>query len=661
MAGGDTELVKQLLAEAPVKTPHSSYKNKRVRQLLDSYLEHGTRIAPAGTLGYTLYTILPNPGRDLTSSWQEVEREWITIKLALQSLGEVGVLCSFLNVETHPPHTKKGKKKRPATAGDPSPEGEEDLEQDDPAPPVPGPGNAATAEAPLHQQALKPHFHAVLIHDLTDIRLADPGFLNRLLASRDVPRVAAGSPPQFQDVQAKPVSLRKHGPTNSICYIFKASGDKLTLFLARRFCPSWTRPLVHLIYPSSSRLWTKSSMQQLIRLSNLYDATLELGVNVEALPPPGFWMQGEECNESVTGPSKQLQVAMRVGRWLKTQGIYYCDGHFVDLEPGTRRVWRLRYKDLEDLLKVMIRLPEFQFDLFKYQGQLLKLPLWAIAAVCPQGTVAYHIFELEDCYMRHARKEAVPGGSDTWFAFIQDLEPETFAAMKIPLRRAECRVDDLYQLRPTDIRARCPKWWQIIANAYPCMANPTDLARYAHARERVEKLVTLLAHSICRQTFKDKVPFLIGESNSGKSSLVEPMKRLYGDSLKAIVQDSAFPMEKVPYARYLVFEEFRLNTIPSNTLFQLTEHGTVQCDIKNYAAREVLADFGMVACSNIYPRFPERNASLQKPLDARFEYFMFDNSIPNPEKGAREWIHDKESPFVIMFMVMVYHGVKEWV
>ena len=161
MASGDTDLAAALLSEAPTKTPHSSYKQKRVRQLLDAYLEHGTRIAPAGTLAYTLYTFVPNPGRSLTNSWQEVEREWISLKLALQELDKVGILCSFLGLETHAPNTKKGKGDRPAKkarsgrAGEspPSddPEEGEDLEldvPDDPARP-PGPSRLPRMARPL--------------------------------------------------------------------------------------------------------------------------------------------------------------------------------------------------------------------------------------------------------------------------------------------------------------------------------------------------------------------------------------------------------------------------------------------------------------------------------------------------------------------------------
>lgn len=664
MADGATDLVKQLLQEAGVKTPHSTYKNKRVRQLLDAYLEHGTRLAPAGTLGYTLYTVLPNPGRDLMSSWREVEREWIILKLCLERLGDAGVLCSFLNIETHPPSTKKGKKKR-AAAGDPSPEEDVDLEQDGPADPVPHPpaASGSTEEAPLHPQALKPHFHAVLVHDLTDLRLKDPGFLNRCLAARDVAMVAQNCPPTFQDVQAKPVSLRNHGPTNSICYIFKATGDKLTNFLARKYCPSWTRPLVHLIYPTSSPLWTRSSMQQMIRLCNLYDATLQLEVNVGALPPPGIWYDQEEPNESITVPSKLQMVAIRMGRHLRAQGIYYCDGHFVDKQPGTRAVWRLRYKTLKALLEVLIRDPAFTTDLIRFHAQLLKMEPWAVAAVFPHVTVAYDTFELEDCYMRHGRKEARFGGDDPWLAFFPAMPHETFAALRVPLRRDQCRITNLYDVSPAapDIRRHCPLWWKVITNAFPAMANPANLAAYGRDRQQVESLISILAHSMCRQNTKEKVPFLIGLSNTGKSSLVEPMYRLYGDTLKAVVQDSSFPLEKVPYARYMVFEEFRLDTIPSNTLFQLLEHATVTCDIKHRNAVEVQCDFGQVACSNRYPLFPLKYEDLQQPLDNRIQYYYFHHPIPNPDRSARKQIHDVETPYVLMFMIMVYHGVKEWV
>lgn len=666
MASGDTDLVKQLLAEAPTKTPHVTYKNKRVRQVLDSYLEYGTVLAPARTLGYTLYTVIPNPGRSLRSSWQEVEREWISVKLALESLGEVGVLCSFLGLEVHSAYGKKGKEKGKRKGApsdtDPSNEEDDDLEQDDPAPPVPGQARSASTP-PIHQQALKPHFHAVLVHDLTDPRLRDPAILNRLLMDKDASRHVHGSPPQFQDVQAKTVRLTKNGPTNSICYIFKASGDKLTEFLAARLCPSWTRPLVHLIYPSSSLLWTRSSMQQMIRLCNLYDPGLQLAVNQAALPPPGLWMDGEVNNQSVSGPNKLLQAAQRVGRYLSEQSIYYCDGHYVDRKPGTRAVWRLRYANLEALLEAMIRVPAYTSDIFTYNQRLLKLPMWTISAVCPRVTVAYHIFELEDCFMRHGRSDAVPGGADTWFAFIQEMPEDTLAAMKVPLRRDQCIIGDLYTLRPQapDIRTLCPRWWGVIANAFRHMADPSDLQRYGNDRRDVERLVTMLAHSICRQNCKEKVPFLIGLSNTGKSSLVEPMVTLYGDSLKAVIQGSGFPLEKVPYARYLVFEEFRLNILPSNVLFQLLEHGRVTCDIKNHSAIEVNCDFGMASMSNDYPQFSDKYKHLQPALDNRLEYLAFNHPIPNPDKAARNLIGSVEAPYALMFMIMVYHGMQRWV
>lgn len=211
MASGN--IVKEVLEEAPVKTPHGKYKNKRVRQLLDSYLEYGSRIAPEGMLGYTLYTVLPNPGRDLKSSWQQVEQEWISVKKALESCGEVGVLAAFLNVETHPPDTKKGKapekpvEKRPRRAPAPhevlldgAEEVGSDQEPDVPALPI---GSGAPANEPesgkLHKQALKPHFHAVLMHDLSHANLRDPGFLNRLLATRDLQiHEAGGTALRFQ-------------------------------------------------------------------------------------------------------------------------------------------------------------------------------------------------------------------------------------------------------------------------------------------------------------------------------------------------------------------------------------------------------------------------------------------------------------------------------
>lgn len=404
-------------------------------------------------------------------------------------------------------------------------------------------------------------------------------------------------------------------------------------------------------------------MQQLVRLCNLYDATLQLQVNERCLPAPGLWFEGEELNESVMGPSRQYQVAQRIAIHLRKEGIYYCDGHLVDKLPGTRGVWRYRFKDPAALLQHLIQLPAFQADLFRYHKQLLQMEPWAFAAGLPQVTVAYDTYELEDCYMRHGRHDARPGGDDTWLAFFQELPHGTMAALRIPLRRDQCHIGDLYVKHPQapDIRAHCPKWWAVITNAFRYMTNPSDMALYARDRRDVETLIKRLAHSLCRQNTKERVPFLVGLSNTGKSSLVEPMYRLYGDSLKPVVPVSDFPLEKVPYARYMVFEEFRLDTLPSGILFQLLEHAHVPCNIKSKAAVEVHCTFGKVACSNRYPQFPERAKDLQPALDNRLEFYYFNHPIPDPDMGARKHIHDVETPYVIMFMIMVYHGMQRWV
>ena len=400
-------------------------------------------------------------------------------------------------------------------------------------------------------------------------------------------------------------------------------------------------------------------MQQMIRLCNLYDPKLDLVTNPSALPIAGAWGQEEYTNESITLPTKKLQVTRRIGRYLEQERIYYADGLFVDLQPGTRAVARIRYKGIEPLLETLILEPAFLSDIFRYHAELLKTPIWVLAATFPRRTVARNVFELEDCFLRQGRVGAPIGGEDPHFALMADLDVHTFAAMKVPLRRDQCVITNLYQLRPVapDIRTHCPLWWGVIANAWRHMADPSELLRFTEHRRNVERLVKLLAHSLCRQNFKDPVPFLVGESNTGKSSLVEPMYRLYGDSLKAIVQGSNFPLEKLPYARYVVFEEFRLNTLPSNTLFQLTEHGMVTCDVKHKPAVEVYCDFGMVACSNIRPIYKENTAALQAPLDNRFDYFHFAHPIPNADKGARKVISDVETPFALVFMIMVYHGL----
>lgn len=391
-------------------------------------------------------------------------------------------------------------------------------------------------------------------------------------------------------------------------------------------------------------------MQHMIRLLNLFDATLQLEVNVPCLPALGEW-EKQETAMGICKPDKKLLLMDRIAAWMRHEGLFYCEGQYVRVAPGTRSCRQVVHQDFVALLKALVKHRDLRNDVVALHTQMAKLPQWMLESSLPQMGVMWNVLELDDCYVTQGRKNPSPG--DPLWSVDADIPPGFFAAMRVKIARAQVHVGAVYQVHPPahDLRALCPLWWQIVMNAFRPHLVESPL--------QVEDLLTLLAHSLMRQNQKDPVPFLAGESNSGKSSLIEPIKVFFGPTLKAVVHGSNFPLEHVPEARYLIFEEFRLNTLPSNILFQLLEHSDVMCKPLYKSAVQVRCDMGMVAMNNYIPRFADANKGLQPALDNRFRYFEFKHPMPNNDTGARQKIGQQEAPYVILFLYMIYQGVQQ--
>lgn len=385
-------------------------------------------------------------------------------------------------------------------------------------------------------------------------------------------------------------------------------------------------------------------MQQMIKLCNFYDESLQLQVNLEALPPMHDWASGE-TSMAICKPDKKLLVMDRIGSWLRDNGIFYCEGEFVRLKPGTRSCRQMVHRNLENLLQVLSKERDMRNDVMALHSQLSKMPEWALAGSFPSRQVAYNVLELEDCYVTQGRVPHNPG--DPRFAVHDELEPGIFAVMKVPLRKDEVTRQKLLEC--------CPKWWQVICNAFPLHVPQVDV--YAVNLKNREDLCKLLAHSMMRQNQKDPVPFLVGASNSGKSSVVEPLIRLFGSTVKRVCHGSAFPLEDVPAARFLMLEELRINTLAENVLLQLLEHTTVVCNRKGKVAVSVDCEMGKVALNNFQLKFPPNRAQTQEALDNRFRYFEFNHPMPNLDTSARRHIGEVETPYVILYLYMVYQGI----
>ena len=221
-------------------------------------------------------------------------------------------------------------------------------------------------------------------------------------------------------------------------------------------------------------------------------------------------------------------------------------------------------------------------------------------------TVDYDLIEVNDgmCWSIRERK------------FIECPIPESKIGKISP--RAFCQYDSTKQPEP--------KYFQQI------LENSLDAQEQANFCEDFLKLL-----NYNRKQHKDKVPCLVGESNSGKSSLFFPILGIvHHSNIATITKQRAFNKAMITKFTEVIFmDEATESALTIDDWKTLTQGGFAAFDVKYSTARAFINRCPMLITSQKKLNFG--SSEDQKAMNKRLHTYKF-KSLPHPKKRAANWL-----------------------
>lgn len=351
-------------------------------------------------------------------------------------------------------------------------------------------------------------------------------------------------------------------------------------------------------------------------------------VNEEALEFDEERMPSICIDEGFSLPP-ELILARRLAQFQRERGHFVYNGDFWRIKDKTRFT-AIYVGTLDDFLDACQSDALFQRDMWhpRVGGALLKKKRdWLVGenGLFMRGTIARGIFELTDGWIDMPNKMCHKTGI-----------PEEFAVGSLPFSCADWNVEYLAE--------HTTQWRGIIANQYP--------SRLVSSPTYINQLGRALSRQLLPQQFKWKVPFLIGDSNVGKTSLMQPFRWLYGKRYLDLDEAKGFSLGSIKECMMLFMDEFSQTSMKHGQLMKLLQHDQVSINGKWQRPITVEATMGKVLASNQRPDF--RGSYMENAWNNRVEEFDWSRPIEKPNPDAKRIIYEEEAPYVIGMLAHVY-------
>lgn len=151
-----------------------------------------------------------------------------------------------------------------------------------------------------------------------------------------------------------------------------------------------------------------------------------------------------------------------------------------------------------------------------------------------------------------------------------------------------------------------------------------------------EDFLKLLSYN--KKKHKDKVPCLVGDANSGKTSLFFPILGLvHHGNVATVTKQRAFNKSMISKFTEVIFiDEATESTLDLDDWKTLTQGGFSAHDVKYQAAKSFINRCPMIITSQ---RKLDFGPSDQPAMDRRLSTYEF-RSLPNPQKSAATWLRN---------------------
>ena len=139
-----------------------------------------------------------------------------------------------------------------------------------------------------------------------------------------------------------------------------------------------------------------------------------------------------------------------------------------------------------------------------------------------------------------------------------------------------------------------------------------------------------------KKCYKDKVPCLIGDANSGKTSLFQPILGLvHHTNIATITKQRVFNKAMITKSTEVIFiDEASTSTMDIDDWKILTQGGFTECDVKYQTAKSFINRYPMLLTAQHKLEFKPED---QPAMDRRLRNYTF-RSLPAPKKSAAKWL-----------------------
>lgn len=579
-------------------------KEKLAKLLCQDVESHLPRLVSEGHLSHTLVTVLPDPTEPLLNAWRAVIDVREQLRGAVASLP--GMCFTIMALEVH--GGSRPKKRKPEAAPATSATDDPMEEETDPAAGAdpPDPASEDTA-APKGMQG-KPHFHLLLYYPTHSSPQLDESF-----AKRELKKVFPKADINQVHQRAKSSDSRKRC-VGAMTYVLKGVD-----------CPV-RKSVLELIHPTSRMInptmilgsqWEHGSTPGMIlrALVKALAPTIDVDFDLDAAPTIGPHYESPSHKFS-----KETTSMLLVAEKLRALKVRISGNSFYRLRAQTRYTYELS-GSLDILPRLFAADDTLCLDIcVRYASKLhgwYRLPVFDMLP----DNVTCRYLELRDALYD------VQTGS---YLDMSQCDPDKFFAF------AYYDICVYYSIvtEPT-------QWLKLIRYQYAISANPED---------EIKRFIDKMALLLRPRRPKEKIMFINGVTNSGKSTVIGWITRFFPRSFVATINDSVAPLSAIKGASILVCDEFSTNKISRSNLLLLTD-GTTGLTVRAFgrgAEYMPTVDLPQIYTCNFGHEPAYKNDDSGAVMN-RFEFFRWERQILTTNLDVAQEIY-AETPYVVFYL-----------
>jgi hypothetical protein len=515
-------------------------RDKRMCQIAQQGLMPSVK---EGYLLHVLVTVIPDPHEKLEDAWKHVEDRHKLLVAAAKELP--GVFAIIIAIETHGAagDKKKGKRKNPNTQD--AAHQAEQQGQDAEAPALPSKKDTLAG---------KPHFHVLLYYPKLTADIYNLSHYKKIIMTK-LPKSDVNEK-HLPDHHTEPDFVR------TFTYCLKGVNCKATKTYWQRHVNPATSPPLPAFYPGPHFGFdehrdevTKSESKRFLSLLSQLTTWCESNVPLKhADAPPSF------CR--AIKRSKQSQASYVLAEIMKKLGIFVGgreDNQFYVLssQEGYTVTNSYDYKyDIREFKREISKMPQGNELVIDYGESMER---WLVSSQLPHiPKLNWEWVELKDSFYNVRSGEYVMRG-----------EPFTTLCFRA------------YSYTKNELETTEPVEWLAMLDTicakrliYSINDKNSPNGKREVYSQGIEKDILLLNFALLfrKRSPKQKILFLWGESNCGKSTITSFLKQLYPVHAIGFVNKSCVALSGVNEdVAVIIGDEFDITSIPRADLLTLTD------------------------------------------------------------------------------------------